>query len=184
MLVISKYALDCQPYNTSYTDVTWKTCSLRKWLNNTFINNAFSSVEQALIPTITVSADKNPEYRTDPGNATQDKVFLLSIPEVNKYFDRDDARMCSATEYAEAQGAWTSDSYSAGGKALRWWWLRSPGSHQDRAAGVYGGGAVDESGIIVNYDNDAVRPALWITLGDSQDGNKGLISPAEEPMSS
>ena len=37
-LVISKYALDCKPYNTSSTNVTWETCSLRNWLNNDFIN--------------------------------------------------------------------------------------------------------------------------------------------------
>lgn len=36
VLVISRYALDCQPYNTSYTDVTWENCSLRKSLNDTF----------------------------------------------------------------------------------------------------------------------------------------------------
>ena len=33
-LVISKYALDCRQYSTSHTDVTWETCTLRKWLNN------------------------------------------------------------------------------------------------------------------------------------------------------
>lgn len=36
-LVTSKYALDCKPYNTSYTDVTWENCTLRRWLNNDFI---------------------------------------------------------------------------------------------------------------------------------------------------
>lgn len=100
VLVISKYALDCQPYNTSFTSVTWETCSLRKWLNGTFINNAFSAEEQAMIPTVTVSADKNPDYSTDPGNATQDKVFLLSITEANQYFTSDEARKCGTTEYA------------------------------------------------------------------------------------
>lgn len=82
ILVISKYALDCQQFNTCYTDViTWEICSLREWLNGAFINNAFSAEEQAMIPTATVSADKNPDSSTDPGNATQDKVFLLSITE-------------------------------------------------------------------------------------------------------
>lgn len=45
-LVISKYALDCKPYNTSSTNVTWETCSLRNWLNNDFINSAFSATEK------------------------------------------------------------------------------------------------------------------------------------------
>ena len=163
-LVISKYALDCQQYNTSYTDVTWETCTLRKWLNGTFINNAFSAEEQAMIPTVTVSADKNPEYSTNPGNATQDKAFLLSITEVNKYFTSDEARKCAPTDYAIAQGAWTSESYTIGDKATCGWWLRSPGYYQNYAARVDDDGDVDGHGSSVNSDVRAVRPALWITL--------------------
>ena len=34
ILVVSRYILDCQPYNKSPSHVTWKTCTLRKWLNN------------------------------------------------------------------------------------------------------------------------------------------------------
>ena len=40
ILVISDKALDRQPYNSSRTRVTWETCTLRKWLNNDFINAA------------------------------------------------------------------------------------------------------------------------------------------------
>ena len=62
--------------------VTWETCSLRKWLNDEFVNEAFSKKEQKYIPTVTVPAHKNPKYDTDPGKATKDKVFLLSAVEV------------------------------------------------------------------------------------------------------
>ena len=162
-LVISKYALDCQQYNTSCTDVTWEICSLRKWLNGTFINNAFSAEEQAMIPTVTVSADKNPDYSTDPGNATQDKVFLLSITEANRYFTSDKARKCVPTDYAIVQGAYTSDSYKAGGRDTCWWWLRSPGYDQNFcAANVFCDGHVQRNS--VEYECIAVRPALWIDL--------------------
>lgn len=157
-LVISKYALDCKPYNTNYTDVTWETCTLRKWLNNDFINAAFSAEEKAIIPTVTVSSDKNPEYSTNPGNATQDQVFLLSITEANKYFSSDSARQCEPTDFAVANGAWESDSGNC------WWWLRSPGDSQDIAALVFSVGDVVELGLVVNYVNNAVRPALWIDL--------------------
>lgn len=157
-LVISKYALDCKPYYTSYTDVTWETCTLRKWLNNDFLNSAFSAEEKAMIPTVTVSADKNPEYSTNPGNATQDQVFLLSITEVNKYFSSDSARQCEPTDFAVANGAWESDSGNC------WWWLRSPGYGQNYAAGVGRDGDVDEGGLYVFYDDYADRPALWIDL--------------------
>lgn len=165
LLLISKQALDCQQYNTSYTDVTWESCSLRKWMNGTFLNKAFNAEEQAQIQNTTVSADKNPEYNTNPGNATTDKVFLLSINEVEKYFNSDEARKCAPTAYAKAQGAYTSDIYkTASGAATCWWWLRSPGDTQTSAATVNHDGSVYYLGYFVSYAHDAVRPALWINL--------------------
>ena len=158
-LVISRYALDCQQYNTIHTSVTWETCSLRKWLNGTFISNAFSSDEQNMIQTTTVTADKNPSYSTSPGNNTTDKVFLLSITEINKYFSSYSARQCQGTAYCYAQGAYKTDNGNC------WWWLRSPGGISDYAAYVYDDGYVRSSGDLVTYVNDAVRPALWIDLG-------------------
>lgn len=157
-LVVSKYALDCKQYNTSNTDVTWETCTLRKWLNNDFINAAFSSYEKAMIPTVTVSADKNPDYSTNPGNATQDQVFLLSITEANKYFNSNGARQCVPTDYAVANGTRESNSGNC------WWWLRSPGYDLNNAADVCIGGGVYERGNGVGSGDGAVRPALWIDL--------------------
>lgn len=166
VLVISDKALDCQPYNSSYTEeVTWENCSLRKWLNGTFLNKAFSTEEQAQIQNTTVSADNNPQYSTNPGNATTDKVFLLSINEVEKYFNSDEARKCAPTAYAKAQGASTSDTFKTpSGAATCWWWLRSPGDDQSSAAYVYFGGDVFELGNYVFSGLNAVRPAMWITI--------------------
>ena len=171
ILVISDKALDCQPYNSSYTDVTWENCTLRKWLNNDFVNAAFTAEERAKIPMVTVSADKNPKYPyTNPGEATKDKVFLLSIVEAEKYFASDEARMCVPTEYAISNGVFTSDlfitytreSYTKCGKATCPWWLRSPGDGQNHATTVevYKSIAIPP----VNSDSDAVRPAMWITI--------------------
>ncbi len=158
-LVISKYALDCQQYNTSYTDVTWESCSLRKWMNNTFINEAFGSKHQELIPSVSVSADKNPNNSTNPGNATTDKVFLFSITEAKKYFSSDSARKCKPTKYAIANGAYVN---SDNGNC--WWWLRSPGDYQSNAADVNYVGSFFYYGSGVNYDRSCVRPAMWISL--------------------
>ena len=157
-LVISKYALDCKQYNTNNTDVTWEDCTLRKWLNNDFINEAFSAEEKARIPTVTVSADKNPEFSTNPGNATQDQVFLLSMTEANKYFSSDSARQCSATDYVVAKDAWVDDNGNC------WWLLRTPGQFQNRFANVNCDGDVREFGDRVINSRNAVRPALWINL--------------------
>ncbi|MCR5219703.1 MAG: DUF6273 domain-containing protein [bacterium] len=159
ILIISKYALDCQKYNTSYTSVTWENCFLRKWMNETFLKAAFSSGEQKLIKSSTVTADKNPSYSTSPGNSTIDKVFLLNITEVNKYFSSDSARQCQGTAYCYARGA-SKD----GNNSFCWWWLRSPGDGSDAAAGVRTDGSVSDIGSSVDRDNNAVRPALWINL--------------------
>ena len=157
-LLISKYALDCQPYNTVYENVTWETCTLRKWLNNDFINTAFSADEKIMIPTVTVSADENPKYSANPGNATQDQVFLLSITEANKYFNSNGARQCEPTDYAVANGAFEPDSGNC------CWGLRSHGSSQSAAAFVRFDGYIHNGGDRVDNDHFAVRPALWIDL--------------------
>ena len=156
-LVISKYALDCKTYTIGDTAATWETCTLRKWLNNVFINAAFSADEKAMIPTVTVSADKNPDYSTNPGNATQDQVFLLSIQEANKYFSSNSARQCKPTDEV-ANGMYFSSYYG------NCWWLRSPGNAPDCAAYVSRDGDVDEYGSGVAYYYKPVRPALWIDL--------------------
>lgn len=164
LLVISDKALDCQPYNITYEYTTWEQCSLRKWLNETFINDAFSENEQVLILNTTVSADKNPLYNTNPGEETIDKVFLLSISEAEKYFSSNDARKCVPTAYAKAQGVPTSDRYSVDGRPTCWWWLRSPGYSQNNAAHVISDGDFKKYGIGVNCGYGAVRPAMWIDL--------------------
>ncbi len=156
-LVISRYALDCKPYHEEYVDVTWETCTLRKWLNNDFINTAFTSAEKAKIPTVTVSADKNPSYSTNPGNATQDKVYLLSINESNKYLYSSASKECKPTKYAETKGGYVYNGNC-------WWWLRSPGYFQSYAAHVYNNGDVNGSGDYVLNTEIAVRPAMWITI--------------------
>lgn len=167
LLLVSKQALDCKRYNTSYTDVTWENCSLRKWLNDSFFNAAFSEEERALIQSTTLSADKEPiSYtNTNPGNDTTDKVFLLSIYEAKKYFNSDEARKCAPTAYAKARGALTSDDYKTpSGAATCWWWLRSPGNYQNYAAHVRSDGSVYYFGYGVDYDDVSVRPALWISF--------------------
>jgi len=160
LLVISRYALDCKPYNRTYTDVTWETCSLRTWLNGTFVNNAFSSDEEKMIPTTTVTQDKKPSYSTSPGSNTTDKVFLLSITEVNKYFSSDSARQCEETVYCYAQGAYKASNGNC------WWWLRSSSCRSfSFAAFVLDDGPVYDDGNEVYRSSLAVRPALWIDLG-------------------
>ena len=160
VLLISRYALDCQPYTTKWEEITWEACTLRKWLNNEFFNAAFSDEEKSMIITAAVAADMNPKNGTKAGADTKDKVFLLSIVEVENYFVSDSERECSPTTYAKSNGVYVANNGNC------WWWLRSPGYLQSDAANVGSNGGVGYNGNYVNYESNAVRPAMWIDLSN------------------
>lgn len=151
-LLISKYALDCQQYHTSRIFGTWENCTLRKWLNGAFFNNAFSVEEQKQILSTTVTTT---DYSTVN---TKDRVFLLSIAEAQKYFGSNSVRQCQGTVYCFAQSA-----YKAGNGDCDWW-LRSS-NRSGYTAYVDDDGRIYENGTPVDNDDIAVRPALWIDLG-------------------
>ena len=157
-LLLSKYALDCRPYNDDYVDVTWATCDLRSWLNGEFYEAAFSAGEQALVAESGLANSDNADWGTSGGADTQDRVFLLSIDEAEQYLT-DEERVCLPTAQAVAHGAWTNSDTGACD-----WWLRSPGNDSRFAAGVYSVGSVRSSGWRVDFDALAVRPALWVNL--------------------
>ena len=163
-LLISRYALDAKQYNNKRTDITWEKCTLRRWLNNDFYNRAFSTGEKKAILKSDVSADKNPSYSTNPGNATKDSVFLLSIVEAKKYFASDKARMCAGTDYAIEQGAYIWRDYTVDGRKACWWWLRSPGINSDDAAFVVDDGSIYGRGFLVDDSREAVRPCVRVRL--------------------
>ncbi len=170
-LLISRYGLDAQPYNKEYISITWEKCTLRTWLNDTFMSKAFTTQEQTGILLTSVdnsSGQGYSEWSTNGGNNTKDKIFLLSYAEANKYFDvmfgnNNMKSKVAPTAYAIKQGAYTSSSNkTADGTFVGWWWLRSPGYGQYYAAHVDSVGSLNS--YFVNYDIGCVRPALWINL--------------------
>lgn len=156
-LLISKYALDCKPYDENYGEVAWETCTLRQWLNNDFFNTAFTEEEKAIIATVTVTADQNP-YDIDPVNETQDRVFLLSATEANEYFYSDAYRKCQPTNYVATNNALKSDNINCR------WWLRSDNRFKISIVNFYG--IVNHISNDVYRDDCGVRPALWVELGN------------------
>ena len=164
--------LDAKPYNEEDTDVTWATCTLRTWLNGTFLNTAFTSAEQTAIKNTTVVNEDNSYYGTEGGVNTTDKVYLLSIAEASntaygfngEFNTESETREAKNTAYAKECGASTCTSTEYEGNG--YWWLRSPGLYSDSASSVlldgYGGGWG-----FVDDDDDAVRPALHLNLSSS-----------------
>lgn len=156
ILVISNRIIDAMPYhNVFQVDVTWETCSLRKWLNSAFINSAFNSAEKKLIIESEVLTEKASYSDTDPGNNTKDKIFLLSESEFEKYLHSDGS--CFATNYATEK---TAEGYFT---HLYSWWLRSPGASPDSASDVFISTS-DVDSTFAAYSHNGVRPAMWISL--------------------
>ena len=173
-LLISRYGLDVQPYHLSYADVTWAKCTLDAWLNKDFLDRAFSEKEQKAILMTAVDNSQaqgydGSQWKGSGGSNTWDRVFLLSYAEANRYMGvmasgsgTASSRM-APTAYARQMGAYTSAAHrTPEGADTGWWWLRSPGTTQYRAACVLADGTLDDD--YVNYSRACIRPALWLNL--------------------
>ena len=166
--------------NTGINSITWENSTIRSWLNgydesfntvgdnytnDNFIDTAFTAEEKAMIVSSNISADSNPNFSTPPGNATTDKIFLLSIAEVQNYFSNDANRLADATNYTMNRGAdieATSDEAPADAHHYTHWWLRTPGDDIDYAAVVDNKGNIFMEGAIVDIHLVGVRPVLWV----------------------
>ena len=174
IFVVSDQNLDCVVYNSSAETVTWEECSLRKWLNSKFLDNAFTAQEQdAVLESLVVNDDG--AKGSEAGADTYDKVYLLSVYEVidpdlgfpTDWKDKGGTRVALNTEYTKSKRAMTGADMSGA------WWLRTPGDAKN-AANVFNAGNVFVRGGNVNNFVFAVRPAMNI------DTSKVLfISPAE-----
>ena len=81
MMLLAVNVLDGQKYHEKQEPVTWDQCSLRKWLNDDFLNEAFSEQEKACLIRM--------EVKNDFGENTADAVTLLSVRECMEYFGID-----------------------------------------------------------------------------------------------
>ena len=132
LLLLSKYVIDNMPLERKRRAGMWAEYTIRIWLNNDFLNAAFSPDE---ISQIVMTRLETPNYPfsshlgyslfhpfkklEDSGEVftevTKDKVFLLSIEDVydkvdamqgsGKYFSSDGERLVRATTYAVNKGA-------------------------------------------------------------------------------
>lgn len=146
LLLISKYALDCQRYNEIGTHIAWEECSLREWLNERFLKEAFSEKERNMLRSGTSNDNK------DKNCNTTDQVFLLSNEDAKIYFASNSARQCQGTVYCYAQGA------CKGSNGNCWWWLRSTDGRSNLAPYVSKKGVVLEetTGCSVHVEGNAI----------------------------
>ena len=118
-ILISKYILDCYPFNGFSENVTWETSSLRKHMNTNMLTEMFSDSELAcILPTFLLNSPNifNGAYSGEP---TYDYLFIPGIDEMVAFFSNDNfvnearlnelmrpnkKRMCYATTYAISKG--------------------------------------------------------------------------------
>lgn len=162
-LCVSKYLLDCEPYNKSLEDITWENCTLRKWLNTDFLYTAFTKEEQSRIQITNIET---------PLHNTKDYIFLLSCDEAETYFDFAE-RAVKTTLYARKQGAWFLDDYKDEHHNNGTWWLRYPNTlNKDIVKGesdlytvlscVNFDGYIEGAAEEVTGTRCCVRPAFWL----------------------
>lgn len=170
-LIISKYGLDVKIYDTHKNGSTWETCSLRSWLNNEFLNDNFSDSEKKKIIKTIVTADDNEKFEISGGNDTEDKIFLLSIKEVEQYLTTESSRECIPTEYAKTVSDLFSDNNDDGKDDYECcaWWLRTVGDYNNYASCIWpedaeGGHYHEIADVAVTDDYCALRPAMWIDI--------------------
>jgi hypothetical protein len=137
MYLMCENILAAKPYNASNSAITWELCSLRSWLNGEFLNTAFTYAQRLKIKTSAVANEDNPRTGTSGGNATNDKLFLLSYSDVvNSSYGfstgiyADTAREVEGTDYAKSQGLSVYDDGTS------FWWLKVPGEEENTAMSV------------------------------------------------
>lgn len=178
-LLLSRDVLDYRPYHPvdtsrehigeDYYETNWGDCELRQWLNGEFARTAFTAEELTHIPVVTV--DHPSIYRTlhsffSGREQVEDRIFLLSEEEVNRYLTNKTDRLALLTDYAHSQA---KDKDVCPLRNYGAYWLRNTvnsgyGAH---ARYIYNSvfrdkllGGLVESATVWSTDV-GVRPAMW-----------------------
>ncbi len=170
LLLLSSSCLLGKAYNEeSFAPVTWETCSLRKWLNNEFLNSSFSEDERKAIPEVLNRNEDHSMVETPGGKDTRDRVFLLSESDTVIYLHNPDDQeyigKAFGTDYAASNGLLSDDDGFCS------WWLRSPGMYEYIAQYVDQQGKPNSNGGSTDIDYYfGVRPAIWLDPGQESEG--------------
>ena len=173
-LILLAEIQEMRAFHTRFGSAKWETCTLRKYLNNKFYQSFTAdeqariletkidnppNLEQARILALEMKTGNPPDLiQKAPGeDDTLDNVFLLSLDEIDKYFNY------SGSYYTETGWHRFSKVYDNARAANEIWWLRSPGGYDRSVAVIDSDGSVDASGDYLRYVS-GVRPAMWIKL--------------------
>lgn len=151
LFIVSKNIILFKPFNEKLQAITWEESSIRKWLNDDFLQEAFTDDEFNKIQTTRVKTSDDWNSNSNGGNATNDKIFLLSKEEILNYFELPTERLCKSLN---------QDEYSP-------WWLRNMGSGQFSTSHITSEGEFFSQN--AKRDNYGIRCAMWIDLNATKD---------------
>ena len=126
VLLVSKNVLKFKPYHeVNISDINWQNSTIRSWLNglgatenqqsidystDNFIHEAFSAAEIAEIRDSSNAYPDSDMSGSSAGTSTE-KVFLLSVSQINTFFTSNDARKVKPTAYAVSD--YSASSYAS-----------------------------------------------------------------------
>lgn len=180
LLVISDKALDYISYSYEWDQVeksVWAASCSRGWLNNYFMQTAFTPAEQARISLSDIHTDPSPGFDNDPGPDTQDYVFLLSAQETEQYFPTAESRRVLLSDYVHPHNKIRINRQGWGTNATRIhgdWGLRSPNKYGTFAY-ILDYQTIYWTAGDIWYDGGGsegdIRPAMWIEAKPAADAS-------------
>lgn len=190
-LLLSLKAIENIPYDSAEKETTWETSFIRKWLNETFLNDYFDQDEKEIISNSTIETiqcTESSNYISLGGNTnntnssgkqremTTDRLFLLGKDEFDTYVANTDLINCEATTYVKNNGILPQK------EQFCTWRLRdyysSKVSFQNYGIISGSGGVKTYFSYCVNYRGEygddvveavsskdvTIRPAMWISI--------------------
>ena len=163
LFVVSKQVVVSEMFDE--TTANWKDCSIRKWLNNEFLRKAFNEYESPSILEKKIVTSNDMEYVFGGFSyfkkyvETLDKVFLLSVDEVEQYFKTQESRVVERSQYA-------IDTLEDDRKYVDCWWLRNEAYFDWAPLLIQGDGTY--YGLAGAHNLEGIRPAMYIKRNYSE----------------
>ena len=182
-LLLSKYVLDHHQFQSNKVDglsISWNNSEIRMWANTEFLNDAFSETEQKYVMQSSVENTINDYYNLRP---TEDRIFLLSIDEIIKYFGSknanydgvkinnyinvNDKSRTYATSFARNRGViiGAKNEISSYGKvyACGYYTRSMRNSNYNQVSYINDIGSDGFTSVYDTWKRFGFRPAVWVT---------------------
>ena len=143
-LLVSSKCLEMCAYADYCDSLEWNKTPMRKFLNTTFLQAAFTKSEATLIA----------ETKID--DIAKDKLFILTREEIETYFPTEEHRECDLSYHLQRSLPFDPNKNR--------WWLRTEGTGYRTLAFVDNQGVIHQEGDVVSTRYNTIRPAMWLEV--------------------